>query len=697
MADRTRTQALNAPSMDMSNLVIAGGVIGILFIILVPLPTSILDFLLSLSLALGIMVLLMSMFSENPLSFSVFPSLLLMTTLFRLSLNIASTRLILLHGNEGPQAAGGVIKAFGTFVIGGNYVIGAIVFIIMVVINFVVITKGSGRIAEVAARFTLDAMPGKQMSIDADLNAGLIDDREARRRRESIAKESEFYGAMDGASKFVRGEAIAGIFILFVNVIGGLIIGVFQQGMPALDALQNYTLLTIGDGLVSQIPALIISTAAGIIVSRASSEAGMGKEFAMQFSSQPQAMGIAAGMIFIFGIVPGLPHIPFLFLSTVMGTLAYALHKSRTKPKAPAGEEEAAAPVAKGPEPIENLLPLDTLALEVGYSLIPLVDESQGGDLLERIRSIRRQFALDMGIVIPPVHIRDNLQLKPAAYVLFIRGIELAQGELMLGHYLAMDSGQVKRRMDGVPTTEPAFNLPALWIPESAKEEAKFAGYTVVDLSTVVATHLTEVIRSHSDELLGRQEVQKLLDNLAKTHPKAVEDLNKNFSLGGLQKVLQNLLRERISIRDLLSVVETVADFAPVTQDPDILTEYVRQKLARSITKDLLNEDGTLSVHILSQNIESIIRDGIQKTDQGSFLSIEPNLGKRIVSGMNTAIERTMVLNQMPVILCSPIIRRHLRRLVERFIPNVSIISHNELPMNIKLQSVGTIELGNED
>ncbi|MFH1147788.1 MAG: flagellar biosynthesis protein FlhA [Pseudomonadota bacterium] len=696
MADRTRTQAVNPPPVDASNLVIAGGVIGILFIILIPLPTPILDLLLTFSMAFGIMVLLMSMFSENPLSFSVFPSLLLMTTLFRLSLNIASTRLILLHGNEGPEAAGRVIKAFGTFVVGGNYVIGAIVFIIMIVINFVVITKGSGRIAEVAARFTLDAMPGKQMSIDADLNAGLIDDREARRRRVSIAKESEFYGAMDGASKFVRGEAIAGIFIIFVNVIGGLIIGVFQQGMPALEALQNYTLLTIGDGLISQVPALIISTAAGIIVSRASSEAGMGREFAEQFASQPQAMGIAAGMVFIFGLVPGLPNIPFLLLSTVMGSLAYVLHKSRAASKAPA-EEEAAAPVTKIPEPIENLLPLDTLALEVGYSLIPLVDDSQGGDLLERIRSIRRQFALDMGIVIPPVHIRDNLQLKPAAYILYIRGIEVAEGELMLGHYLAMDSGQVKRKMEGIPTTEPAFNLPALWVPESAKEEAKFAGYTVVDLSTVVATHLTEVIRSHSDELLGRQEVQKLLDNLAKTHPKAVEDLNKEFSLGGLQKVLQNLLRERISIRDLLSIVETVADFAPVTQDPDILTEYVRQKLARSITKDLLNEDGTLSVHILSQNIENIIRDGIQKTDQGSFLSIEPGLGKRIISGINAAIERTMVLNQMPVILCSPIIRRHLRRLVERFIPNVSIVSHNELPMNIKLQSVGTIELGNED
>ncbi|TSA09107.1 MAG: flagellar biosynthesis protein FlhA [Deltaproteobacteria bacterium] len=697
MADQVRSPAVGLPSLDSGNLVMAVGVVGILLVMIVPLPPFILDILLTFSLTFGLVILLMAMYSASPLDFSVFPSLLLITTLFRLSLNVASTRLILSYGNEGAESAGQVIKAFGTFVIGGNYVIGAIVFFIMVVINFVVITKGAGRIAEVAARFTLDAMPGKQMSIDADLNAGLIDDREARRRRAEIARESEFYGAMDGASKFVRGEAIASIIIIFVNILGGILIGVFQKGLPVVDAVQNYTLLTIGDGLVAQIPALVISTAAGILVSRAASEVGMGREFANQFGSQIQAMGVASGIIFFFGLIPGLPHIPFILFSAAIGSLAFFLYRSRQASEAGVREEAPAAKSTREPEIVESILPLDTLSLEVGYGLIPLVDEKQGGDLLERIRALRRQFALDMGLIVPPIHIRDNLQLKPGNYAVLIRGIEVARGELLPGYHLAMDAGEVKRKVEGIPTTEPAFNLPALWITDKVKEEAQLAGYTVVDMATVVATHLTEVIRSHADELLGRQEVQKLLDNLAKTNSKAVEEANTVFSLGGLQKVLQNLLRERISIRDLLTVVETIADYAPITKDPDILTEYVRQKLARSITKEFLTPEGTLPVLALSQNIEDVLREGIQRTEQGTFLSIEPNLAQRIISYINRGAEQCLVLNYQPIVLCSPIVRRHLRRLVERFVPNVLILSHNELSSDMKVQSVGIIELGHED
>lgn len=697
MADQVRSPAVSLPSLDSGNLVMAVGVVAILLVMIVPLPPFILDILLTFSLTFGLVILLMSMYSASPLDFSVFPSLLLITTLFRLSLNVASTRLILSYGNEGAEAAGRVIKAFGTFVIGGNYVIGAIVFFIMVIINFVVITKGAGRIAEVAARFTLDAMPGKQMSIDADLNAGLVDDREARRRRAEIARESEFYGAMDGASKFVRGEAIASIIIIFVNILGGLLIGVFQMGMPMAGALQNYTLLTIGDGLVAQIPALVVSTAAGILVSRAASEVGMGREFANQFGSQIQAMGVASGIIFFFGLIPGLPHIPFILFSAALGSLAFVLYRSRQASEARVMEEAPPAKPTREPEIVESLLPLDTLSLEVGYGLIPLVDEKQGGDLLERIRSLRRQFALDMGLIVPPIHIRDNLQLKPGNYAVLIRGIEVARGELLPGYYLAMDAGEVRRKVEGILTTEPAFNLPALWITDKVKEEAQLAGYTVVDPATVVATHLTEVIRSHADELLGRQEVQKLLDNLAKTNSKAVEEANTVFSLGGLQKVLQNLLRERISIRDLLTVVETIADYAPITKDPDILTEYVRQKLARSITKEFLTPEGTLPVLALSQNIEDVLREGIQRTDQGAFLSIEPNLAQRIINSINRGAEQCLALNYQPIVLCSPIVRRHLRRLVERFIPNALILSHNELSTDMKVQSVGIIELGHED
>jgi flagellar biosynthesis protein FlhA len=564
----------------VSEMMTIVGVVTVLVVMIIPLPPWLLDFLLALNITLSITILLIAMYTVKSLDFSIFPSLLLVTTLFRLSLNVASTRLILLHGNEGASAAGKVIMSFGSFVVGGNYVVGLIVFIILVIVNFVVITKGATRIAEVAARFTLDAMPGKQMSIDADLNAGLIDEDEAKIRRNMIRREAEFNGAMDGAAKFVRGDAIAGIIITIINIIGGFIIGVVQNKMSAINAAQNYTLLTIGDGLVSQIPALTISTAAGIIVSRTASEETMGREFAAQFFEYPKAIYLAVITIFFFGLIPGLPHIPFIILSIIIGGSVYLMSKKKEairKKEIEIGKKEK---VEVGPEPVEHLLLVDPLELEVGYGLIPLVDREQGGEFLDRVRSIRRQFALEMGLVIPPIHIRDNLQLNSSEYNILLKGIKIASAELMVNHLLAMDSGEANKKIEGIETKEPAFNLPAFWIPESKKEEAKFAGYTVVDNVTIMTTHLTEVLRKYGPELLGRQEVQTLIDNLSKSYPKAVEELIPNLlTLGTVQKVLQNLLQEQISIRDMLTIVETLADYAHLTKDPDVLTEYVRHKL----------------------------------------------------------------------------------------------------------------------
>lgn len=698
MAEKTQTiSGLKALNIDASSMVVAVGVVAILMVMVMPLPTFILDLLLSISITTGLIILLMAMYNTNPLDFSSFPSLLLLTTLFRLSLNIASTRLILLHGHEGPGAVGQVINSFGNFVVGGNYAVGLIIFLIMVLINFIVITKGSGRIAEVAARFTLDAMPGKQMAIDADLNAGLIDEDSAKKRRASIAQEAEFYGAMDGAAKFVRGEAIASIVIMVINIIGGLFIGVISQNMDVFQALETYTLLTIGDGLVSQIPSLIISTAAGIIVSRAASDMSMGEELAKQFGMQPQALAVGAVIIGIMGLVPGLPHVPFLFLAALVGTISYFIFQQKALTEATEQEaqvKKAAAAPAGAPETIDTLLPLDILELEVGYGLIPLVDENQQGDLLERIRGIRRQFAMDMGLIIPPLHVRDNLQIKPDEYVLLLKGISIARGEIMMGYLLAMDSGAAKREIEGIPTHEPAFNLPALWISEDKKDEAQLAGYTVVDPSTVVATHLTEILRSHAEELLGRQDTQKLIDNLAKTHPKVIEELIPDcLSLGGLQKVLQNLLREQVSIRDMLTICETLADYGSVTKDPIILTEYVRQKLSRAITGPLTDEKGGISVLTLSTQIEDFIRESIQKTEHGTYLNLEPNLAQKIIESIQQAVERITNEGHQPVILCSPVVRRHVRHLLERFLSHVIILSNNELGSQTKIKSLGTVEV----
>ncbi len=685
---------LKTDSASVSEIMTVIGVITILVVMIIPLPSILLDFLLALNITVAVTILLIAMYTLKPLDFFVFPPLLLVTTLFRLSLNVASTRLILLHGNEGAMAAGGVIKSFGSFVVGGNYVVGVIVFIILVIVNFVVITKGATRIAEVAARFTLDGMPGKQMSIDADLNAGLIDEEEAKQRRITITREAEFHGSMDGAAKFVRGDAIAGIIITIINIIGGFIIGVFQQHMSVLNAAQNYTLLTVGDGLVSQIPALTISTAAGIVVSRAASEGTMGKDFGKLFSKYPKPIYLSALTVFFFGLIPGLPHIPFIMLSIIIGISVYLFEKKKEKLKDEKIEVKKKEAIDDGPEPVEHLLVIDPLELEVGYGLIALVDREQGGKFLDRVRSIRRQFAVEMGMVIPPIHIRDNLQLNSSEYQILLKGVKIAGSGLMVNHYLAMDPGDATRKIEGIETKEPAFNIPACWIPEERKEEAKLAGYTVVDDATIMATHLTEVLRKHASELLGRQEVQNLLDNLSKTYPKAVEELVPNLlSLGAVQKVLQNLLEERISIRDLLTIVETLADCALLTKDPDLLTEYVRNKMSRSFISPHIGEDGYLKLITMSQNVEDLLLKGIQNTEHGSYLSVDPNIADSIISSIKKETEKAMSKNIQPILLTTPLIRRHLRKMIEYFVPSLMVLSQSELLSDIGFKAIGKVKL----
>ncbi|MBP9019992.1 MAG: flagellar biosynthesis protein FlhA [Syntrophobacterales bacterium] len=673
-----------------TTMMMAGCVIGVLLIMMIPIPTIVLDILLSLSITLSIIVLLLSMYVLRPLDFSIFPSILLILTLFRLSLNVASTRLILLHGNEGTAAAGQVIKAFGTFVVGGNYVVGLIVFLVLVLINFIVITKGATRIAEVAARFTLDAMPGKQMSIDADLNAGLITESTARRRRRDIEREADFYGAMDGASKFVRGDAIAGVIIVFVNIVGGLVVGVLQKGMRIDDAAVNYTLLTIGDGLVTQVPALIVSTAAGMLVTRSTSSTNLGAEVAGQVFLQPKAIATASVMLFVFGLIPGMPKISFFAISAVAGAFAFKLFKTASAAKE---KEEEAQPPTTPRESVETLLPLDLMELEVGYGLIHLVDAAQGGELLERIRALRRQLAVEMGIIVPAIHIRDNLQLKPNEYSIILKGVEIAKGELVPGHYLVIAADDRGLKLKGIETKEPAFGLPAIWVGEKEKESAQAKGYVVVDPATVVTTHLTEVIKSHADELLRREEVRSLLDNLAAGHPKVVEELVPNvLSLGLIQKVLQRLLRERVPIRDLLTILETLADYVNLTKNVDILTGYVRQALARTITKQYRDAKGDITVVTLAPAIEEAISRAVQHTEYESYVAADPDLIQKVITGLQKYIPQFTSRGLQPVVLCSPQTRIHLRNIVERFFPNLAVISHNEVTRDVNIKSLGMVE-----
>ena len=671
------------------------GIVGILFVMILPMPPLLLDLFLTFNITAAIIILLVAVYIKKPLDFSTFPILLLVTTLFRLSLNVASTRLILLDGAEGPEAAGQVIKSFGNFVVGGNYAVGFVVFAILVIINFMVITKGAGRIAEVAARFTLDAMPGKQMAIDADLNAGLIGDEEARKRRKEVALEADFYGAMDGASKFVRGDAVAGILITAINIVGGIIIGVLQQGLPVAEEAGIYTLLTVGDGLVAQIPALVISTAAGIVVSNVNSGTGLSESIGRQFVLNPKPILIASAILFIFGLIPGLPHVAFLVLSIATGAVGYLVYKNaEARDAQEVSDKEKAARPAPKKESLDEVPLIDTLSLEVGYRLIPLVDSSEGGELLERIKAIRRQFAEDMGIMVQPVHIKDNLQLKPSEYVFLVKGVEVARGELLAGHSLAIDPGTAQPGLEGLQTTDPAFGLPSIWVADTQVEKAQLMGYTVVNHSAVIATHVTEVIRSHANEILGRQEVQGLLDKAARTHPKVVEELVPGLmSLGAVQKVLQNLLKERVSIRDLQTVLETLADYAAMTKDTDLLTEYVRMTLARQISKSHAGADSSIQALALSTEIEEAITKSIHETPQGSFMTIEPGMAQKILGKLKDALEETMSKGYQPVLLVSHQTRRFVRRLTERSFPAIPVLSHSEISSNARVQTLKVVRL----
>ncbi|ATD82114.1 MULTISPECIES: flagellar biosynthesis protein FlhA [Desulfovibrio] len=690
------------PKLDYSRfsrngeIMLAAGVVIILLVMLVPLPTFFLDIMLCVSISISLLVLITTMFMSSPLEFTIFPSLLLVTTLLRLSLNVAATRLILLNGDMGVDAAGSVIRAFGEFVVGGSYVVGAVIFMILFILNKVVITAGTTRIAEVAARFTLDAMPGKQMAIEADLNAGLIDEEEATARRKGMRKEADFYGAMDGACKFVSGDVNAGMFITIVNIVGGIIIGMVQKDMDWNTALMTYSLLTIGDGLVSTIPSIIVSTGTGLLVSRAASEAKMGEEFLAQLTFNSRALKMVSAVLLLFAIVPGLPTIPFLVIAGLIFTVARLTEKNDADEEARERKEKnakAGSGTADTPEEVQALLPLDTLELEVGYGLIPLVDEEQSGNLLARIRSIRRQFALDMGVVIPSLHLRDNLQLKPGQYSLLIKGNQVASAEILVDHFLAMDPGNVTTKIHGIETREPAFNLPALWIPDSQREEAMLAGYTVVDPATVIATHLTEVFKRHLSDFLDRQAVQGLLDTVAKHSPKAVEDLVPGvLPLGTVQKVLQLLVRENVSIRDMLTIVETLGDFGAGVKNPDMLTEYVREKLARSIVRPYLDSQGTLPVLTLAPNAERMVQEGVRQADTGAtFLSLNPASAQRLVQNISAAVENAVNTDGQPVLLVNPVIRPHLAQLVTRFLPSVPVISQAEIPPDIRLQAVGSV------
>lgn len=680
-----------------TDLMIAFGILGILSVMIIPMPAILLDFALTLSLATSILILLVAVYTNKALDFSVFPTLLLLTTLFRLALNVATTRVILSHGHEGPNAAGSVIHAFGNFVIGNNYVIGFIVFVILVVINFVVITKGSGRVAEVAARFTLDAMPGKQMSIDADLNAGLINEHEARKRRKEIEAEADFYGAMDGASKFVRGDAIAGIIITIVNIVGGLLIGVLQKNLDISIAAKNYTMLTIGDGLLAQIPALIISTAAGTVVTRNSRTGeNMGAEMTRQLFLNYRAVGISGGVLILLSLIPGLPTFPFLFMGAILSTLGWVIYKYQEEEKEGKLKAEVDASRVPKKENVESLLPLDLIELEVGYGLISVVESDQSGDLLERIVSIRKQFALDLGIVVPSIHIRDNLQLAPGEYRLLIKGNKVGGGLLRSDSLLAMDPGNISYPVAGTPTKEPAFGLDALWISPSTREEAENAGYTVVDLPTVMATHITEIVRSHAYELLGRQEVSQLVENFKKTHPKVVEELIPNqLPLGSVVRVLQSLLKEQISIRDLLTIFESLADESTRVKDIEVLTESVRKALARAITTKYKNEDGVVQVMTLHPSIEELIANSLIQTEQGVQLVMDPQTASRMISSIARTIDYHPEIAGQPLLLTSPTSRRHLFKITNRFIPQLIVLSHSELTVDANVKSVATVEIGN--
>ena len=690
------TAELNRPNilqriLQQSDIGLAIGVIMILTIMILPMPTGMLDLFLVINISISLTVLMVSMYLNEPVEFSVFPGLLLVMTLYRLSLNIASTRLIL-----GDAYAGKVIAAFGNFVVKGNYIVGFVIFLILVVIQFVVITKGAGRIAEVAARFTLDAMPGKQMAIDADLNAGLIDDGEARERRKKIAQEADFYGAMDGASKFVRGDAIAGLIITSINILGGFVIGVLQKGMSLGDAVHTYTLLTVGDGLVSQIPALILSTSAGIVVTRAASEESLGHDISHQLLGKPRALYVVSGALLIFGFAPGLPTLPFFILSgvaLVVAITAKSLEKRAALEETIAEQEEA----VESSDNLENYLQVDPLEIEIGYGLIPLVDEEQGGDLLNRITTIRKQLAIELGVVIPPIRIRDNISLKPDEYVVKIRGADIAKGELLTSRLLALAADENATNLEGIPTRDPAFGLPAYWIPDKLKEKAETMGFTVVEPVAVLATHLKEILKQNAHLVLSREDVHELIETVKKESPTVVDELIPNLlNIGQIQKVLQNLLREQVPIRDMVTILETLADYAGTTKDPDILTEYVRNALSKIIYKNYLAEDGRMYGMMLDPQLENILVDNLNQ-NKGAGLNLSPDILKALFQQIKARTDKMTEDGFTPLILASPMIRSSFKRLIEMAFPQVAVLSYNEIPADVEIQTTGVIGLQNEN
>ncbi|MBC3808681.1 flagellar biosynthesis protein FlhA [Undibacterium seohonense] len=660
-------------------------IIMMLAMMILPLPGFALDIFFSFNIALAIIILLTSFYTVKPLDFMVFPTVLLVSTMLRLSLNVASTRVVLTEGHTGPDAAGKVIEAFGHFLIGGNYAVGIVVFIIITIINFSVVTKGAGRIAEVGARFALDAMPGKQMAIDADLNAGLIAEEEARRRRTEVAQEAEFYGAMDGASKYVKGDAVAGILVTVINVVGGLIVGMVQHDLGFAEASKIYTLLAIGDGLVAQIPSLIISTAAGIVVSRVASEEDIGNQFINQLFTKPEVMYITAAIIGGLGVIPGMPHVAFILLAGSLAGAGYMLKKrSQTAPSQEGVAAASAVPPAPEMEEAtwQDILPVDTLGLEVGYRLIPLVDKNQGGELLRRIKGIRKKFAQDIGFLSPPVHIRDNLELKPSSYRIALKGVEIGSGDANMGQYLAIDPGMVSGTLPGIPTTDPAFGLPAVWIDASMREQAQSMGYTVVDAGTVIATHLNHLITSNATELLGRHEVQQLLDHVGKESPKLVEDLTPRLlSLSVIQKVLQNLLVEGVHIRDMRTIVETLTEFATQTQDANELTAQVRVALGRAIVQQIFPNGNELAVMTLDNKLERLLMQTLQGHGADGA-SMEPGLADTLALQTEVAAQHQQQLGLTPVLLVPGPLRALLARFLRRTLPQVKVLSHAELPEN---------------
>lgn len=674
-----------------SDILISFVVIGVVLLIIIPVPASVLDVLITFNIMMAIILVLNTIYSKEALDLSVFPSLLLFTTIARLSINISTTRRILLSGDPGK-----VVTAFGQFVAGGNVVIGIIMFLIIIIVQFMVITKGAERVSEVAARFTLDAMPGKQMAIDADLNSGLINEQQAKDRRKKIQLEADFYGSMDGASKFVKGDAIAAILIAAINIVAGFILGAMRGEGSALEVFQKYTIFTVGDGLVSQIPALLISTATGIIVTRAGADdSDLSKDIFRQILREPKVMFITAGVLLILVPVPGMPWYAFVILAAGLIFLGLNLRKSineNLKSDEVTAEDVEVEEIRK-PENVMNLLQVDPIELEFGYGIIPLADVNQGGDLLDRVVMIRRQIALELGIVVPTIRLRDNIQLTPNEYVIKIRGVEISRGSVMFDHYMAMNPGIVEDEIQGIPTKEPAFGLPALWITQAQKEKAEILGYTVVDPPSIISTHLSEVVKSHAYELLGRQEVQALIDNVKETNSVLVEELiPKLLTVGEVQKVLANLLIEGISIRDLVTILETLADYSPNTRDADLLTEYVRQAMSRYITRKYV-PNGIASVITVDSNVEQTIMDSVKHTETGSYLAIDPNVAQEIVNSLSNQLRKINVNGEQPIVLASPVVRMYLKRMTEQFAPGLVVLSYNELERNVEIQSVGMVSI----